>query len=276
MALYDEWSEALERDLAMPFPPEQIKQKKAGKGESAQMISFVPVWRYVERLNALVGGGWSMGTPIIVHLGDKLLMGLPITIHGVTRINWGDEDDSEYETKVNTQTGEEYESKTMYGSPVTNAFAQSFKRTCALFGMGLDMYLTKGGAKTAPQNRPAQSTPNTSPSKAAVPKCEKCGGAMWDNRPKKASGEFKPNSPDFACKDKTCKHAVWEEKATDPVAAVKLQDALNRAALMNAVTIDQSARIEKVLDEADADHMATALAWLETQMQKRLLAGDSK
>lgn len=38
--------------------------------------------------------------------------------------------------------------------------------------------------------------------------CPTCGSDMWDNRAKKASGEFNPKSPDFTCKaDRT--HVVW-------------------------------------------------------------------
>lgn len=43
-----------------------------------------------------------------------------------------------------------------------------------------------------------------------VPACDRCGGPMWDNRAKKASGEYAENRPDFTCKDRdNCKHAVW-------------------------------------------------------------------
>ena len=34
--------------------------------------------------------------------------------------------------------------------------------------------------------------------------CLKCHGDVWDNRAKKAEGKFKPNAPDFSCKDKGC------------------------------------------------------------------------
>jgi hypothetical protein len=47
--------------------------------------------------------------------------------------------------------------------------------------------------------------------------CPKCGGEMYDNRPKKRSGEYNPKAPDFKCKDKQCLDAetgfvtaVWE------------------------------------------------------------------
>jgi hypothetical protein len=42
------------------------------------------------------------------------------------------------------------------------------------------------------------------------PACDKCGGAMWDNRPRKAEGKMNPKAPDFACKDKTCEGRIWK------------------------------------------------------------------
>lgn len=43
-----------------------------------------------------------------------------------------------------------------------------------------------------------------------APKCPKCGGDMWDNRRKKASGEISAKSPDFKCKDKqNCDGVIW-------------------------------------------------------------------
>lgn len=119
------------------------------------------------------------------------------------------------------------------------------------------------------------STPNgVKHSNVSGQTCPKCGGGMWDNRAKKASGEFKPTSPDFACKDKKCKQGVWLEKEaeTPAVDAMTLQDALDAAAVVGAITVEQSARIEDVIAEADPDHMSAALSWLETQMSKRKTA----
>lgn len=33
--------------------------------------------------------------------------------------------------------------------------------------------------------------------------CPKCNSDVWDNRQKKASGQFKANAPDFSCKNKS-------------------------------------------------------------------------
>lgn len=165
MAQFTEWSELLEQELAAPFPPECVQEKTMG----GRKVFFVAWWRYPERLNLLLGGGWSMETPIVMHVGEKLIMGVPVTILGVTRINFGDEDDDEYETVVDPTTGEEKEKKTMYGSPVTNAFAQGFKRTCAMFGLGLSMYDKKRPTQQyrRPAPSPQQQQPKNGPTEAA-------------------------------------------------------------------------------------------------------------
>jgi hypothetical protein len=51
------------------------------------------------------------------------------------------------------------------------------------------------------------------------PSCPTCSGTMWDNRPKKASGDANPKSPDFKCRDKACGGVIWKygEKARGPV-----------------------------------------------------------
>lgn len=59
-----------------------------------------------------------------------------------------------------------------------------------------------------------------------ITSCPNCGGAVWDNRAKKAAGEMKPNAPDYSCRDKEgCKWALWPPRkasnkpATPPVKA---------------------------------------------------------
>lgn len=45
--------------------------------------------------------------------------------------------------------------------------------------------------------------------------CPKCNSEMWDNRPKKESGEFKKKAPDFKCKDDNgtgCEYVIWPDK----------------------------------------------------------------
>lgn len=43
--------------------------------------------------------------------------------------------------------------------------------------------------------------------------CPDCGSDCYDNRPKKESGKYKANAPDYACKDKDgCGKRIWLEK----------------------------------------------------------------
>ncbi|HEX6939882.1 MAG TPA: Rad52/Rad22 family DNA repair protein [Longimicrobiales bacterium] len=146
MAEYTEWCEELADALAAPFPAECVKTKTRGGAN----IPFVSWHHYAHRLNALVGpDGWSMDDPIVRDIGGKLVMGVPVTILGVRKINFGDED----------------EGKDDYGTASTNAWAQAFKRTCALFGLGLYLYdkdsrpqpRQSGGQRT--QRQPARQQP---------------------------------------------------------------------------------------------------------------------
>jgi hypothetical protein len=43
--------------------------------------------------------------------------------------------------------------------------------------------------------------------------CPNCGKEMYDNRQKKASGEYKATYPDFTCKDKTCIDPLTEKRS---------------------------------------------------------------
>jgi hypothetical protein len=138
MARFTGWGPDLEDALAEPFPPALVSQKKI-KGSS---IAFVGWIHYVARLNSLVGPGWSMGEPILREVGGKLVMGIPLTIFGVTRTNFGDEQEEHGnpDEVVDKDTGEVKLVNRDYGSAATNAFAQAFKRSCCLFGLGLSMY----------------------------------------------------------------------------------------------------------------------------------------
>lgn len=57
----------------------------------------------------------------------------------------------------------------------------------------------------------APSRPASAPAAGQPESCEGCGGtSFYDNRAKKASGEFKSNSPDFKCRG--CQKGVWLTK----------------------------------------------------------------
>jgi hypothetical protein len=46
------------------------------------------------------------------------------------------------------------------------------------------------------------------------PPCPICGGQMWDNRAKKASGAMNAKAPDFKCRDKaSCEGVIWPPRS---------------------------------------------------------------
>ena len=147
MARFSLWCPELESALAEPFPKEWIKEKRQG----GRPISFVSWHLYVHRLNDLTGPGWSMGEPILKEVGGKLVMGLPLTIFGVTRVNFGSEEEEHGNADEDGKVRD-------YGSAETNAFAQALKRTCALFGLGLSLYDKDGilPRQTAPRLTPKE------------------------------------------------------------------------------------------------------------------------
>jgi hypothetical protein len=65
-----------------------------------------------------------------------------------------------------------------------------------------------------PSKQVHNGTPKASPA-SDVPACPDCGGDMYDNRPQKATGEFKANSPDFKCKNKDCNKAIWPKRKAE-------------------------------------------------------------
>ena len=84
----------------------------------------------------------------------------------------------------------------------------------------------QAGSQPAASYAPAQRVPAPvqrvadAPALSSVdPSCPTCSGTMWDNRPKKLSGDANPKSPDFKCRDKACGGVIWKfgEKARGPV-----------------------------------------------------------
>src|SRR2546430_8043270 len=76
--------------------------------------------------------------------------------------------------------------------------------------------------------------------------CPKCKNAeMWDNRPKKASGDFKPSSPDFKCKDSECGHVIWPPKDGQPMRSVPIEQAKSVPSPSDNGWQDRSSHIER-------------------------------
>jgi hypothetical protein len=112
-------SEHILQQLARPFAPEHITWKPgATTKDKAKCLAmpYADLRAYQNRLDEICGLGWSVS---YLPWGDRIICHL--TINGVTRSSTGESDASD-------------------GNAGTSAEAQSFKRACAMFGLGRYLY----------------------------------------------------------------------------------------------------------------------------------------
>jgi phage recombination protein Bet len=103
-----------------------------------------------------------------------------------------------------------------------------------------------------------------------VPPCPKCSGQMWDNRPKKASGQYKPNAPDFACRDKNCGEKIFPDPSGE-----ELSQELDRLAGVCESMIREISGMDA--DKADAARaMLTEAQRMENVLPKHLMKVQSR
>ena len=92
--------------------------------------------------------------------------------------------------------------------------------------------------------------------------CPQCSGAIYDNRAKKASGEFSPKSPDYACKDKDgCGWALWLDGARE-----KLQDAVEQLEVRGTVPVGSTKRIMDGVEDGDLASLRIAQDWVNAKL----------
>lgn len=71
----------------------------------------------------------------------------------------------------------------------------------------------QGAAEVQSSSRQAPNKAPAAPSADQPDACASCGGTkFYDNRERKASGQYKPNYPDFKCAEKGCGKGVWLDK----------------------------------------------------------------
>ncbi len=75
-------------------------------------------------------------------------------------------------------------------------------------------------ARAGRSGRAGQEPRQQRPARANVPApehCDMCGGPVWDNRARKASGQYKKTAPDYSCQDKdNCGAIAWQPKDGEP------------------------------------------------------------
>lgn len=117
-----------------------------------------------------------------------------------------------------------------------------------------------------PTRAPASAAPSRGPAPAArsdVPTCPECDGPMWDNRAKKEAGQYKPNAPDFACRDKGCGHKIFPPKDGETAGGTDELDRLvagvrSMIREMSGIDAERADEASRGLDELERTEGTTA------------------
>ena len=106
-------------------------------------------------------------------------------------------------------------------------------------------------------------TPQAASARSATEEhCPQCSGAIYDNRAKKASGEFSPKSPDYACKDKDgCGWALWLDSARE-----KLKAAVEQLEVRGTVPVGSTKRIMAGVEDGDLASLRIAQDWVNAKL----------
>ena len=222
-----------------PFPIEDVEYRIGAttqQGDKSMLLFYVDARAVMDRLDEC-SDGWR--DEYVLHPdGKHVECRLTVTVDGV-------------ET-THADVGEPSEG---LGDPLKGAYSDALKRAAVKFGIGRYLYSlgetwvpVETGANGKPrlvsasheaaQNfyarkingsdssvaerfvAPPPARTNTAvmerpTTNGTVPNCPKCGGAVWDNRPKIASGQFTAKAPKFKCKDKKCDTPIWDVPVFD-------------------------------------------------------------
>jgi len=110
-------------DLSRPIPERLLEKRTQGN----QTLTYVP-WHHAARLLDFYAPGWEGQVTEIKQVANYVVVTYQITIHAA---------EGAFSRQATGQ--ESLEGKT-FGDCVCNAEAQAFKRACAKWGLGLDLY----------------------------------------------------------------------------------------------------------------------------------------
>jgi hypothetical protein len=125
--------DAILEDLQKPIKPRHLETKRRG-GDELTYCPWHRVARYVEHYT---NGHWSKD--VEVRTTDRrIFVTVTVTIDAADATVSRSATGTEVLYEVDSETGEM--KKIPYGDPSSNAESMAFRRACANFGLGLDLY----------------------------------------------------------------------------------------------------------------------------------------
>lgn len=130
--------------LTRPFPPELVRQRQ---GQGGKMLSYVPTFAVVERLNQAFDGAWSF--EVVKHelVGDDLLVLGRLVAGSITKEAFGGA------TVTRNSGGFVVE----LGDTAKAAASDALKKAASLLGVGLELH--RGGAPVQANGSPGRASP---------------------------------------------------------------------------------------------------------------------
>ena len=118
--------------MQKPIRPRHLETKTRGGAE----LTFIPWYRAVMYVEHYTNGHWSKEVVDVSTTDRRIFITVRVTIHGrdgsLSRMATG----TEKLYKVEDGQAKEI----AYGDPSSNAESMAFRRACANFGLGLDLY----------------------------------------------------------------------------------------------------------------------------------------
>lgn len=205
------------KQLSEPLDHDRVA---ARDGAGGRKLSYLETHDVISKLNEVFGfDGWRDTMRDFEPVGDRLFRA---TVD--LEVRFGDTWIKHSDVGIGVVVGQNASSESIEKA-VKEAVSDALKRAARKLGdqFGNCLYDKEYNRQNPPQGAQPQRAPQQRPTApqngaqapAARPNgpkkpCPKCGGDMWDNRAKKASGEISEKSPDFKCKDRdNCDGVIW-------------------------------------------------------------------
>jgi hypothetical protein len=133
---------AVERVDFLPQRPAPVKKSENDGPWECQVFPFGSVWSYIDVLNRIAPGDWSVSDEQCLLIERRLVVLLKLTICGISMMGVGEEPLAGAKVLANDK------------NEGRKAWSQAFRRACAYFGLGLPFYFM-GRPDKAPYLREA-------------------------------------------------------------------------------------------------------------------------
>jgi len=125
--------EEILEDFQKPIKPRHLETKRRGGSE----LTYCPWHRVARYVEHYTNGHWSKDVEVTTT-DRRIFVTVTVTIEADDAVVSRSATGTELLYEVDSETGEMKEIP--YGDPSSNAESMAFRRACANFGLGLDLY----------------------------------------------------------------------------------------------------------------------------------------